>query len=261
MLSAARSLAKKALKPFDIAFIRDSRLQRLETQSEACDALQLLLQYPDQTAAALLKHLRVSKSQLHQDAFVLAELGMKRNGYFVEFGATNGIDFSNTYLFEKEFAWQGIVAEPARCWHAALRANRSCQIETDCVWRESHKVLTFNEADSGELSTIASHSCLDAHQHARKKGRKYGVRTISLVDMLDKYRAPRTIDYLSIDTEGSEYRILSAFDFARYKFRVITCEHNFSPQRESIFALLSREGYRRKFEKFSQFDDWYVRND
>jgi len=39
---------------------------------------------------------------------------------------------------------------------------------------------------------------------------------------------------------------------------VITCEHNFAPNREKIHALLTSQGYVRKLEEVSQFDDWYV---
>jgi hypothetical protein len=52
--------------------------------------------------------LRSSKAQLRQDIFVLNELNFKRDGYFVEFGATNGVDLSNTYLLEKGYNWKGI---------------------------------------------------------------------------------------------------------------------------------------------------------
>ena len=78
------------------------------------------------------------------------------------------------------------------------------------------------------------------------------------MDLLKKYDAPNEIDYISIDTEGSEYEILSKFDFAKYRFKVITCEHNFTPMRESIYKLLTTNGYRRKFFALSRFDDWYV---
>jgi hypothetical protein len=87
----------------------------------------------------------------------------------------------------------------------------------------------------------------------------YNVETISLLDMLDKYNAPSIIDYMSIDTEGSEYEILKAFDFNRYKFKVISCEHNFTSARDSIHRLLESKGYERKYEHLSQWDDWYVR--
>ena len=97
----------------------------------------------------------------------------------------------------------------------------------------------------------------DMHRQLRQHGTTYSVKTISLVDLLRKHSAPPIIDYLSIDTEGSEYDILSSFDFSSYRFRVITCEHNFMPAREQILALLTRNGYSRTLTKFSQYDDWY----
>ena len=66
------------------------------------------------------------------------------------------------------------------------------------------------------------------------------------------------IDYLSIDTEGTEFEILNALDFAKYRFNVITCEHNYTPLRGDIHELLSRNGYRRVFPHLSQCDDWYI---
>jgi len=128
-----------------------------------------------------------------------------------------------------------------------------------CVWRDSYSILKFNEVDTAELSTIDAYSSLDNHHVARKDGKTYDVKTISLEDLLDKYNSPKIIDYLSIDTEGSEFEILSNFNFDKYQFRVITCEHNFQPAKERIYSLLTARGYVRKFEKLSQFDDWYVR--
>ena len=46
-----------------------------------------------------------SYAQLKQDIFVLTMLNNKFNGYFIEVGAGDGINFSNTYLLEKEFDW------------------------------------------------------------------------------------------------------------------------------------------------------------
>jgi hypothetical protein len=61
-----------------------------------------------------------------------------------------------------------------------------------------------------------------------------------------------------MDTEGSEPEILNAFDFTAFRFRVVTCEHNYGPNREKIFSLLSSHGYERVFESLSEADDWYV---
>jgi FkbM family methyltransferase len=199
-----------------------------------------------------------SKAQLRQDVFVLAELGFKRDGYFVEFGATNGVDLSNTYLLEKEMGWTGILAEPAVSWRIALPKNRTCHIDFGCVWSKSGERLEFNNALDAELSTIDTFSNCDEHSKAREQGLKYDVVTISLVDLLKKYDAPKEIDYLSIDTEGSEFEILNAFDFDAYKIKIITCEHNYTPMREQICDLLTSKGYIRKYTKYSYFDDWYV---
>lgn len=199
-----------------------------------------------------------AKSQLNQDMFVLSELGFKRDGYFVEFGATNGLDLSNTHLLEKEMGWTGILAEPAWIWAGDLTLNRNCHITFDCVWSKTGEKLEFNEPDYPELSTINTFSSGDEHAQKREYGQKYIVNTISLLDLLEKYGAPKVIDYLSIDTEGSEYEILNAFDFDKYKFRVVTCEHNYTPMRQKIYDLLTSKGYVRKFTEYSRFDDWYV---
>lgn len=111
---------------------------------------------------------------------MLSELDFKANGFFVEFGATNRIDLSNTYLLEREFGWSGIVSEPARGWHKDLKRNRRCHIETNCIWSESNVALKFNETNDGGLSTIDSYSFVDRLGQLRKKGRTYQVTTISL---------------------------------------------------------------------------------
>ncbi|HET7086066.1 MAG TPA: FkbM family methyltransferase [Rhizomicrobium sp.] len=209
-----------------------------------------------EVAMGLLQFLPYTHSQAGQDLFVLSQLGPKRDGYFVEFGATDGVNISNSYFFEKHLGWSGIVAEPARMWHRDLALNRGCHIETQCVWSASGAVLQFSEV--AELSTVSDFDEADHHAATRQHSTKYDVRTISLNDLLAKHEAPGHIDYLSIDTEGSEFDILNAFDFAKHSFGVITCEHNNTPNREKIYALLSSHGYRRVMEDASGMDDWYL---
>ena len=214
---------------------------------------------PHALTPQLLPLLKDSRAQFRQDLFVMGELGFKQGGYFVEFGATNGVDLSNTYLLEQEFAWTGILAEPARCWHEPLRANRACAVDTHCVWSHTGLHLGFVEVmEVAELSTLRSLSALDMHAPVRECHQSYEVETIALNDLLKQYQAPARMDYLSIDTEGSELQILQHLDFDRYRFNIITCEHNFTPAREQIHALLTQRGYVRKYKEVSKVDDWYV---
>ena len=186
-----------------------------------------------------------SKAQFKQDLFVLATTGFKTGGYFVDFGAADGVGSSNSYLLEKSFGWTGICAEPARSWHDALRSNRTAKIVTDCVWKESGARLDFDEASLAEISTISSFSDVDYLSGNRKDKTTYQVDTVSLNDMLSRNGAPHIIDYLSIDTEGSELEILKAMDFSKHRIAIITVEHNFTPAREEIFELLTGQGFER----------------
>lgn len=247
---------------FNLRIIRKETIGNVRQQerNKVPYDLRFLTALPLQAHAELLKYLPKSESQLRQDLLVLYLENFKRKGFFVEFGATNGINLSNTYLLETEFGWDGILAEPAVCWQHDLKLNRKAAIEERCVWSSSGGWIEFNETVSPELSTIDTCSYSDLHSADRKKGKRYSVETISINDLLREYKAPRHIDYLSIDTEGSEFEILSSLDFERYSFGVITCEHNFTKMREKIHALLKSHGYSRIFTEISEFDDWYVRS-
>lgn len=199
-------------------------------------------------------------SQIQQDIFALFINGEKP-GYFVEFGACDGIYLSNTYLLEKEYGWTGILAEPIKSYFDELQKNRACHTDNFCVGNTTGDLVDFTEvnidSDMG-LSGITEHSKYDHHAETRKNNStRYKVETISLNDLLDKYNAPQVIDYLSIDTEGSELDILSAYDFSR-KFKCISVEHNGTENREKIYSLLSSHGYERVLMDYSKWDDWYI---
>ena len=190
------------------------------------------------------------------------ELNFKKQGFFVDFGATDGIEFSNSYILEKEYKWKGILCEPSKGWHEKLTVNRpNAIIDKRCVWKKSGENIDFRECHSNTLSTIEDFKNCDTHSKERQHGVNYQVSSVTLTDLLKEHSAPHDIDYLSIDTEGSEYDILAYHDFDKYSFKVITCEHNFTSKRNEIFRLLLSKGYERKYLRNDKtdFDDWYVR--
>ena len=79
-------------------------------------------------------------------------------------------------------------------------------------------------------------------------------RTIASV--LAQFKAPPIIDYWSLDTEGSELRILRSFPFDRHRVRVITVEHNRYPARVEIQRFLHARGY--VLARDFGIDDGYV---
>lgn len=203
-----------------------------------------------------------TQSQNYQDVFALYETGYKHDGFFVEFGATDGQSISNTILLERKYGWKGILAEPNPVWHRELEKNRVCHISKDCVYSKTGELVDFIASDAPDISSIKAFADRDEHAQNRLNGKTIQVPTISLFDLLNKYDAPQTIDYLSIDTEGSELHILEAY-FAEntyYDIKVITVEHNYVGEvREAIYRLLASKGYQRKFAEFSRCDDFYVK--
>lgn len=200
-----------------------------------------------------------SVSQLGQDLWVLERSAGKRDGFFVEFGATDGVLLSNTYLLETAMGWKGICAEPNPKYFSRLRQNRRCQVTDACIGARTGDVVEFVLAE--EFGGMASDMERDMHGGRRQAywaepANRARFTTESLHDMLARLGAPRDIDYLSIDTEGSELAILSTFPFDRWNVRLISVEHNYSPDRAGIQALLEGHGYRRTE---AQWDDWYER--
>jgi FkbM family methyltransferase len=196
-------------------------------------------------------------SQLGQDALALSLFG--EDGYFVEFGAADGFHLSNTLMLEEVGGWQGIIAEPNKLYADSLK-NRACHIDTRCVYKNSGETLEFFSVNNfPELSTISNYADSDHWASRRSDNLAYPVTTVTLDDLLNFYNAPETIEYISVDTEGSELDILSAFSFSR-NVKLFTIEHNFTNNRDKIYRLMTDRGYVRILEQFSQWDDWYIKN-
>lgn len=186
-------------------------------------------------------------SQLGQDRWIAETVfpgGHK--GFFLDIGAFDGRLLSNTLSLERYRGWSGLCVEPGQAF-AALARTRACKLSHDCVGSGEGELIHFH--DDGlfggkELNRFT--------QALRRK-----VKTVPLTRLLDEYQCPLIIDYLSIDTEGSEYEILKDLDFGKYRVRAMTIEHNHEePKRSLIANLLEKHGFVR--EREADWDDWYV---
>jgi FkbM family methyltransferase len=199
----------------------------------------------------------MSTSQLGQDLNVLKFYKHKKEGFFVEIGASDGINLSNTYILEKTYNWKGICVEPIPYNFEKLIKNRPHSIcSSNAVYNTTGEIVQFDIANSADLLSGISKN-IDCHMAAVNANKTtINVETITLTDLLDKHSAPNHIDYLSIDTEGSEYEILRVFNFSKYTFGLIDVEHNYvEPRRSQIRALLTANGYIYLGE--NKWDDMY----
>ena len=187
----------------------------------------------------------MSYSQLNQDLNVLRNYNNKKNGYFIEIGASDGISLSNTYLLETKYDWKGICVEPIPKQYELLIKNRPNSIcYKEAVFNESNKNLIFDIANNSDMCSGIS-NYIDCHiELVNNNKTQIIVNTISFNDLLEKSNSPLFIEYLSLDTEGSEYEILKSVDFKKYTFGLIDVEHNYcEPRRTHIKNLLTSNGY------------------
>ena len=206
-----------------------------------------------------------SKSQLFQDIFASFIVDEKFEKTFLEFGATDGIELSNTYMLENSLFWKGALSEPSEQWHDTLKKNReNSKIITKCIWKESGKKLDFFMSDNGPYSTINDFIDNDKismpknNELRKKKGKIISVETISLNKVIKEYFNDNCPSYISIDTEGSELEILVSFNMDKYRPKLFTIEHNYTENESKIDEFLTSNNYVRIFRKLTSFDAWYV---
>ena len=198
-----------------------------------------------------------SHSQIGQDLKVLKFYKNKRNGYFIEAGANDGIKLSNTYLLEKNYNWRGICVEPVPVVFDQLKKNRKSINVNKALYDNSKDTVNIllNPEDNELLAGVKED--MDKHKDRLKSKKSIDIKTTTLTELLDKYNAPRYIEYLSLDTEGSEYKILNGIDFNKYKFGYINIEHNYTePRRTNMRKKLEENGY--KYYGENSFDDIYI---
>jgi hypothetical protein len=88
---------------------------------------------------------------------------------------------------------------------------------------------------------------------------EYDVKTLKFEEIFNDFKSTPKIDFLSIDTEGSEFEILQSIDFSRYRPLVICIEHNFhKANRIRYKKLLQHNGYKLKYSGISRWDSWFV---
>jgi FkbM family methyltransferase len=205
----------------------------------------------------VVEKLARSNGQLLQDIVALLASNVKQNGYFVEVGVGDGINHSNSLLLENDYGWNGVLVEPNRDSHDSIRAKRKAKLVTQAAYSRGGESVGFTSMQGvGELSGIRGH--LDASR-VTSDTQTYEVSTETLDTILATASAPQNIDFMSIDTEGSEMEVLKGLSLDRWKVDFFAIEHNH--QHGKLNALrqhLEPAGYRQIFAHISEFDAWFI---
>ena len=193
-----------------------------------------------------------SQSQFQQDEWITSKLNCQKGGYYLDFGSNSGEKNSNTAVLDKEFGFKGLCVDP----FPTDMENRSCHIINKALYKKDGEIIEFTGPGSslGGLSVGMNEN--SKHVETTNKMDKVKVETVNPLTILKKYNVPKVIEYLSLDTEGTELDILKEIPLDTYCIKNIHVEHNFEePRRTDIRNYLIENEYEFIMDK--DVDDYY----
>jgi len=181
-------------------------------------------------------------SQFKQDQAVYETFfQFKLDGYFVDIGAHNGVEFSNSKYFE-ELGWDGVCIEPNPTVFKELQANRKCECVQKAVADRTGKAEFMQLPVADMLSGLVDDLNDRALDNIKQNIGDAEPTIIEVeLDTFENIVKQTEIDYLSLDTEGNEMKILESIDFTKYDIKVMTIENNEYDNR--FYDFLTSRGY------------------
>tara|TARA_Y100000768_G_scaffold358362_1_gene314112 strand:- start:176 stop:1033 length:858 start_codon:yes stop_codon:yes gene_type:complete len=183
----------------------------------------------------------------------------KKNGFFIEIGAYDGIIGSNCYHFEKFLNWEGIAIEPSQIQYDKLKNNRTCKTINKAISNRK-KDVEFLEVIEGltQMSGInnENYTAIEAIKKSEKSKTKISKITTTTFD--EEITSNTEIDYLSIDIEGGELDLLKSIDFNKYSIKIVSVENNV-PDKFNYDSFFKSKNF-SFFERVGQ-DEIFYNND
>lgn len=199
------------------------------------------------------------RAQNGEDRWLDTFFGHKRDGFFVDVGAYDGVDLSNSYHFE-QIGWTGVLVEPdpERAAHCRAARPRSHSFHCAAVSSSGINEITFHKVQSAGVYSTTN---LTPEHAQRLSGmgcvsERITVPARTIDSILDEVGAS-TIDFVSIDVEGAELDVLKGFDIARWQPTIVVIESNSKYRPSTIRDYFVHHGY--AYQHSIDVNDFYLR--
>lgn len=160
----------------------------------------------------------MSFSQFNIDIYLVELFKNKKDGFFIEAGANDGVSQSNTFLLERDLKWNGILVEPNINAFNKCVKNRNCIIENKALVSFDYtNNYIEGDFDSIDFTLSMMGGCTNSHKKTTK------VEAIQLSKLLKKHNI-KEIDLFSIDVEGYEIDVLNGINFDEHSPNYILFE-------------------------------------
>ena len=201
------------------------------------------------------------RAQNGEDRWLADYFGHKSQGFFVEVGAYDGVNLSNTYHFER-IGWAGVLVEPDPDKAAHCRAHRPGSKTHQCAAvgsAEVGEIAFYRVADGEVFSTTAPRDQYDqriANMGLASAPMRVPARTL---DAILEEAGAHGVDFVSIDVEGAETEVLRGFDIRRWRPAVVVVESNAKFRLPEVRDYFVAHGY--AYHHSIDVNDFYLRAD
>ena len=171
----------------------------------------------------------------------------RRNGFFVEIGAYDGVSFSNTYLLEA-VGWRGLLVEanPERFEECVKARPYSRCVKAAIVGEGGRKRISLTvPIGDGGVDALAFTEASERHRRrvarATTETREIETRAMTFDELLDGHQG--RIDLISIDVENAEFAALHGMDITRWTPELFIVEDNSMGRDRRVSDYLAQFGY------------------
>jgi FkbM family methyltransferase len=199
-------------------------------------------------------------AQFGEDCLLYELFEGKQDGFFIEAGAFNGVDFSVSFAFE-QLGWNGLLVEAlphraeecrqrrlnSRVCHAALGPPNAPATATFTVTQDCYGGMLSGRTDVASTSIAANGI----------PSQSITVPMVTLDALLESHNGP--IDFVALDLEGGEADALQGFALARFRPRVMLIEDNLLGQNSPLVRYMSTQPY--TLVGWNEVNAIYIRSD
>ena len=178
----------------------------------------------------------------NEDTAVLNYFKDKKNGFYVDVGCYHPIHRNNTYLLHKQ-DWKGVNIDTSEFSIDLFNHMRPKDLNYHCAISNKNEVIKlFYQKDLSQLSTIERDQAETVFQ-GNIKEKEIQAFTLDEILNRDKYKNTK-IDFLDIDVEGADLKVLEGLSFDKFKPELVCVEiHKKEIKQSDIYKFLADKNY------------------
>lgn len=185
----------------------------------------------------------VHHGQFGEDIAVQRLFPSKYRGFYVDVGCYHPLKYSNTYALYRR-GWGGINIDIDMIKIEGFKLLRRHDVNIACAVSDQSGEIEYYSAGFFSLINTLQKNFTD-ERTAYKLKRAPARRLDEIIDGT-RYRGVE-IDFLSVDTEAHDLRVLASLDFDRYRPKVVAVESHATTlddlMEQDLFKFLRERGY------------------